>query len=85
MLGGVDYTTVLDQSNFFIGQISFNNLAAGNYAIGLAAGSSADPKYYINFQTPISGVPEPATWALMLIGFGGLGAMVRGRRRTGVA
>jgi hypothetical protein len=27
------------------------------------------------------GVPEPASWALMLVGFGGLGAMMR-RRRT---
>ena len=26
------------------------------------------------------GVPEPASWALMLIGFGGLGAMLRRRR-----
>ncbi len=85
LLGGVDYTTILDQSNLFIGNISFDNLAAGNYAIGLSAGSSPDPTYYINFQTPISGVPEPSTWALMLIGFGGLGALVRGRRRTGVA
>lgn len=28
-------------------------------------------------------VPEPGTWALMLTGFGGLGAMLRRRRRTG--
>jgi hypothetical protein len=27
------------------------------------------------------GVPEPATWAMMIIGFGGVGAMIR-RRRT---
>ena len=27
------------------------------------------------------GVPEPATWAAMLVGFGGLGAMLRRRRR----
>ena len=27
------------------------------------------------------GVPEPATWAMMLVGFGGLGAVMR-RRRT---
>jgi hypothetical protein len=26
------------------------------------------------------GVPEPSTWALMLVGFGGLGAMLRRRR-----
>jgi hypothetical protein len=27
-------------------------------------------------------VPEPATWALMLLGFGAIGASMRGRRRT---
>ena len=31
------------------------------------------------------GVPEPATWALMLLGFGGIGVMVRSLRRKGVA
>ena len=28
----------------------------------------------------IAAVPEPATWAMMLMGFGGLGAMIRRRR-----
>jgi len=31
------------------------------------------------FKTP--GVPEPASWALMLMGFGGLGAALRAQRR----
>jgi hypothetical protein len=31
------------------------------------------------------GVPEPAAWALMLTGFGGLGAMLRRRRREAAA
>lgn len=31
------------------------------------------------------GVPEPATWAMMLMGFGGLGAALRARRRQASA
>lgn len=30
------------------------------------------------------GVPEPTTWALMILGFGGVGAMLRRRRTTTV-
>jgi len=29
-----------------------------------------------------SGVPEPATWAIMIVGFGGIGLMARRRRRS---
>jgi hypothetical protein len=32
--------------------------------------------------TPVPGVPEPATWAMMIIGFGLLGGLLRRRRRT---
>jgi hypothetical protein len=31
-------------------------------------------------DTGPAGVPEPASWALMVVGFGGLGAVLRGRR-----
>lgn len=31
----------------------------------------------------IPGVPEPATWAMMLLGFGGIGMAMRRRRRDG--
>jgi len=35
--------------------------------------------------TPFSGgVPEPATWAMMLLGFGGIGMAMRRTRRSGV-
>ncbi|MGH6986311.1 MAG: PEPxxWA-CTERM sorting domain-containing protein [Caulobacteraceae bacterium] len=36
----------------------------------------------VGFQV---GVPEPATWALMLVGFGGLGATMRSARRKKTA
>jgi hypothetical protein len=32
--------------------------------------------------TAIAAVPEPATWGLMLVGFGGAGALLRNRRRA---
>ena len=32
---------------------------------------------------PVAGVPEPQTWAMMIIGFGLLGAFLRRRRRSG--
>lgn len=34
------------------------------------------------YGTPEAYVPEPSTWALMLMGFGGAGALVRARRRV---
>ena len=32
------------------------------------------------FATGVAGVPEPATWAMMLLGFGGIGMAMRRRR-----
>jgi hypothetical protein len=32
----------------------------------------------------LAAVPEPATWAMMIIGFGAMGGMVRGRRKAGM-
>jgi hypothetical protein len=38
--------------------------------------------YSETFDITSGGVPEPTTWALMLIGFGGMGAALRSRRRV---
>ena len=36
----------------------------------------------VNFSVQqAAAVPEPATWAMMLIGFGGIGASLRRRKR----
>lgn len=45
----------------------------GEIHLGTYAGTSS-------FLPPPSGVPEPATWAMLLTGFGGLGAIARRRR-----
>ena len=33
------------------------------------------------FDIGQAAVPEPATWAMMLVGFGGMGAAIRAKRR----
>jgi hypothetical protein len=33
----------------------------------------------------LTAMPEPASWAMMIVGFGGIGAMLRRRRREGPA
>lgn len=48
--------------------------ALGRYVGGYALASRA-----------FDGVPEPATWTMMLLGFGGLGAMLRRRRQRALA
>ncbi|MEO8894957.1 MAG: PEPxxWA-CTERM sorting domain-containing protein [Rhizomicrobium sp.] len=42
---------------------------------------NAEGAQFTNFAFLASGVPEPATWAMLLIGFGGVGFMLR-RQRT---
>jgi len=51
------------------GNLSFADLAGGNQNIG-----------NILDNVSLSAVPEPATWAVMLVGFGGIGAAIRRRR-----
>jgi hypothetical protein len=38
-----------------------------------------------NAALGMAAVPEPATWGLMLLGFGGMGMMLRRRRRPTLA
>jgi hypothetical protein len=59
---------------------SFYRFDAGTdlHTVLLNYGSSSDAKLYST--TGGGAVPEPATWAMMLVGFGGLGALIRRRR-----
>jgi hypothetical protein len=59
--------------------------AAGNFAFTLdyneCCGGPADLEFAINNVVIGSGVPEPGTWAMMLLGFAGLGFAFRQSRR----
>jgi hypothetical protein len=56
--------------------LTFNSTGGSAYA---ASASLAVP------PAPIPSVPEPATWALTLIGFGAMGTALRRRPRTSVS
>jgi len=77
------------------GQDGSSQLAGGTTGGGIF---SVTEKYVIHatsWDTQIStspsiifngvGVPEPATWTMMILGFGGIGAVVRNRRRSAIA
>jgi hypothetical protein len=57
-------------------QINFN-INLSDYSVTTGA---YNPNILIDPNAGTGGVPEPAAWALMLVGFGGLGAVLRRRR-----
>jgi hypothetical protein len=95
----MDYTIVADASGFFHKPFTVTEIAdyvatGGNTAITFTVKSSTnlgnnDPIIdRVIFEktgtTNVGGIPEPATWAVMLTGFGLAGAALR-RRRLAVA
>lgn len=62
----------------FFGASGFSNAITG---FTLNAGNDIVGVDDIRFAS-VSGVPEPTTWAMMLIGFGAIGATMRRRRRV---
>ncbi len=71
-----------DQSFWAIGEFAreFNDAANGHPG---GTGGSRWGTWItdINLTPILAAVPEPGTWAMMLVGFGGLGAALRSRRR----
>ncbi len=63
----------------------FFGILAGGIKRATLTGPAGDHIFLDNFTTgmggPISAVPEPATWAMMIAGFGLAGAAIRTSRR----
>ena len=77
--------------NYFSGALLSGNSTFNNVTIaglGLTTGSyifrSSSDTVTINIGAASGPVPEPATWAMMIGGFGAIGAAMRRRRRVSV-
>jgi hypothetical protein len=78
LLGSI--TGLLGNPNAFALQtITFTGLGRSVTFVGTDATLGVDD---FNFTLAGGGVPEPATWAMMLIGFGLVGGAMRGRRAS---
>jgi len=88
---GAEYTPG-DATQIFFGQFGGNYdvyQLAGSLNNGgtVAINSGTHPSIFINAGGSLTTgtVPEPATWAMMLVGLGGIGAAMRSRRKLAVA
>ena len=88
LVGGVvegTYSTTSGQA-FAAESLTLSGLGAGPHTLTFQGLSPADETAFIdNVSVTATGVPEPATWTLMLVGFGGMAAALRARRRIPAA
>lgn len=59
----------------------FFTLTGDSQNLGSLRFTSTQPSFEID-TISLATVPEPSAWALLLLGFGGLGAVLRGQRRA---
>jgi len=74
LINGTSYTLVQGLQTL--------NVNLANVSSVTITGVPSNSGYWLMDNVSYNGVPEPATWAMMLMGFGGLGAMMRSRRRA---
>ena len=74
-------TWTLETATFVLAQGS-NTLEFESTYPGGAAGSQANNFGAVIADVSLTRVPEPATWAMLILGMGGLGAALRRRRKV---
>jgi len=84
------YGGSLLSSNTFTSIGTYTDTSGGHSDTGLYSLTArytivATSKGEAQSNIAIAAVPEPGTWALMIMGFGGAGAMIRSRRKAMVA
>jgi hypothetical protein len=71
---------------FDVGSIEFNIYnGAGAFPAGDIIANATDNFGGSQGTFNLTAVPEPASWAMMLVGFGGLGVAMRSRRKMATA
>jgi hypothetical protein len=72
------FTQLSAPGDLFSGPASSPTFNLGTFT--LSGGFTAGPATLTISQAAVAAVPEPGTWALMLIGFGAIGVSMRRRR-----
>jgi hypothetical protein len=92
LLNGVDTGNLgTDFAQFSIGFVPFSITSGFNSGVNTLdfivnnGGGPTALRVEMTGAADLAGVPEPATWAMMLAGFGGVGALMRSRRRVAAA
>ena len=78
-LGDQIYSGGLAQAQPFTATSALVTLAAGTYALTFSAYTEGGDNSALIDKVSIAAVPEPATWGLMIAGFGMIGATMRRR------
>lgn len=77
-LGFTQFGSVVGGGTLFTGSLTSPTFNLGTFNIGGGFGPSGT----LTISRVNAAVPEPATWAMMLMGFGAMGVSMRRRRRT---
>lgn len=95
MFGNLGFGQLNNLNDPFFGSVipAYNNFTFPNTGIysgsGVALAAAVVPGYSVNLrrghELRVTAVPEPAAWALMILGFGAAGRALRSQRRRAIA